>query len=87
MIYSLENKPGDIPSYRKKTTVQLLFVSEPFAVVTQEGVMTISPETVDDWEEGYFVAYPDDGSKPYSISPSFVRENYVLTEERVNNEN
>ncbi len=42
--------------------------------------MTISPETVDDWEEGYFVAYPDDGSKLHSISPSFVREKYVPTD-------
>ncbi len=77
MIFSLENKSEYIPRYRKRTTVQLRFVDRSFKVDTQEGVMTISPETVDDWEDGYFVAYPDDGSKPYSISPSFVRENYV----------
>jgi hypothetical protein len=75
-IFSLENKPETIPYYRKKTTVQLLFVAYPFQVETQEGVMTISPQTVDDWDGGYYVAYPDDGSPPYSISPSFVRNNY-----------
>ena len=77
MLFTLGNKPKDIPAYRKASTVQLLFVSEPFEVETQEGVVSISPDTVDDWEDGYYVAYPDDGSKPYAISPSFVRKNYV----------
>ena len=80
MKYTLSNKPSDIPEYRKSATVQLLFITEPFAVETQEGVMNIGPETVDDWDGGYYIAYPDDGSKPYSISPSFVRKNYVLAE-------
>ena len=73
--FTLENKPVCL-SYRKATTVDMLFVQEPFVVETQEGSMTISPETVDDWDGGYFVAYPSDGSKPYAISPSFVRANY-----------
>jgi hypothetical protein len=79
--FSLENKPERIPSYRKSSTVQLLFVSEPFVVESQEGSVTISPDTVDDWDGGYFVAYPDDGSKPYAISPSFVRANYEEIED------
>jgi len=70
MDFSLKNKPADIPRFRKSSTVQLLFVAEPFFVETQEGAITISPETVDDWDEGYYVAYPDDGSKPYAIAPS-----------------
>lgn len=74
--FTLRNKP-DTRTARKKTTVDLAFISEPFEVDTQEGIMLISPETVNEWENGYFVAYPDDGSKPYSISPSFVRGNYV----------
>ena len=64
--------------HRKKTTVMLSYQHDPFVVETQEGDMTISPETVDDWDNGYWLAYPDDGSKPYAISPKFVRENYVL---------
>lgn len=78
--FTLENKPKHIPFYQKKTKVQLLLVHKPFAVETQEGDMIISPETTDDWGNGYYVAYPDDGSKPYSISPSFVCENYERVE-------
>lgn len=75
--FALENKPEDMPHYRKASTVQLLFIAEPFVVESQEGPVTIAPDTVDDWDNGYFVAYPDDGSKPYAISPRFVGANYV----------
>jgi hypothetical protein len=75
-VFDLTNKPKTRP-YRKKTTVDLSFVPEPFQVDTQEGLLTISPETVDDWDNGYYVAYPSDGSKPYAIAPAFVRDNYV----------
>lgn len=75
--FSIENKPAGIKPYRKVATTDLAFVSEPFQVETQEGLMVISPETVDDWDNGYYLAYPSDGSKPYSIAPSFVRQNYV----------
>ena len=75
MHFDLKNKPATQP-YRKKTTVELAFVGEPFTVETQEGVLTISPQTVDDWEGGYYIAYPADGSKPYAIAPRYVRENY-----------
>jgi hypothetical protein len=37
MRFSLDNKPADIPFFRKKSQVQLLFVTEPFEVETQEG--------------------------------------------------
>lgn len=74
--FDLSNKPNTVP-HRKKTTVELAFIEEPFSVVTQEGTITISPETVDDWDNGYYIAYPSDGSKPYSISPKFVRDNYI----------
>lgn len=76
-LFSIDNKPTTVP-HRKKTTVGLLWCDEPFEVHTQEGPMLISPETVDDWDHGYWVAYPDDGSKPYAISPGFVRDNYVV---------
>ena len=81
MRYTLDNKPEKIPRYRKLSTVQLLFVKEPFEVETQEGLIKISPDTVDDWEDGYYVAYPDDGTKPYAISPAFVKKNYTPLEE------
>jgi hypothetical protein len=74
--YSLSNKPADIPWFRKKTRVQLLFVSEPFEVESQEGVLRIGPDTVDDWDGGYYLAFPDDGSKPYAMAPGFMRANY-----------
>jgi len=77
MTFSLTNKPAGLREYRKSGTVLLAFVQEPFVVFTQEGEMSISPETVDDWDGGYYVAYPSDGSKPYSISPAFVRKNYT----------
>ena len=82
MRFSLDDKPADIPFFRKKSRVQLLFVTEPFEVETQEGVMRIGPDTVDDWDRGYYVAFPDDGSKPYSISPAYVQANY----ERIDSE-
>lgn len=75
--YTLENRPGNLKAHRKKTTVLLAFVEEPFEVETQEGPMVVGPDSVDDWDHGYYIAYPDDGSKPYAISPSFVRNNYV----------
>lgn len=75
-LFDLTNKP-DTKSYRKTAITQLAFITEPFLVETQEGLMTIGPDTVDDWDGGYYIAYPSDGSKPYSISPKFVHENYV----------
>ena len=74
--FDLANRPDTTP-HRKKTTVGLAFLSEPFQVETQEGLVTISPDAVDDWDNGYYVAYPDDGSKPYAICPKFVRDNYI----------
>ena len=73
--FDINNKP-QTKLYRKKTTVELALINEPFKVDTQEGEMLISPETVDDWDGGYYIAYTDDGSKPYAISPAFVRQNY-----------
>ena len=68
--YSLE--------YRKTATIEATFISEPFEIDTQEGIMVISPETVDDWSLGYWVAFPSDGSKPYAIAPKFFNMNYTL---------
>lgn len=75
--YTLENKPDGLETYRKSSTVNMVFMTEPFVVETQEGTITISPSTVDDWDGGYYLVYPDDGSKPYSMSPSFAKKNYV----------
>ena len=75
--FSLDQRPEGLVVHRKRSTVQLAFVSEPFIVETQEGPMAISPETVDDWRDGYFIAYPDDGSKPYAIAPAYVHANYL----------
>ena len=74
--YSLASKPANLCWFRKTTRVQLMQVTEPFEVDTQEGVLLIAPDTVDDWDDGYFVAYPDDGTKPYAIAPAYVRANY-----------
>ena len=73
--FDLDNKP-QTRLYRKKSTVELAYIDEPFEVDTQEGELTISPETVDDWDKGYYIAYPKDGSKPYAISPAYVQQNY-----------
>jgi hypothetical protein len=66
----------DMRTMQKTATIDVAFVPEPFEVETQEGVLYIHPENVEDWDDGYYVAYPSDGSKPYAISPSFIRENY-----------
>ena len=79
--FSLDNRPSALKPHRKVTVTHLAFVSEPFVVETQEGSMTISPETVDDWDRGYYIAYPSDGSKPYSIAPKFVQDNYVIIDD------
>jgi hypothetical protein len=78
VTYTLDHRPKYFNAVRKKTTVDISFITVPFTVVTQEGPLLISPETVDDWEGGYYVAYPSDGSKPYPISRSFIRANYEL---------
>ena len=75
--FSLDMRPAGLLPHRKKSRILLAFIKEPFLIETQEGGMAINPKTVDDWDNGYFVAYPDDGSKPYAISPSFVRDNYA----------
>ena len=77
-IYSQEDKPANMTEYRKRSTIFAYFSKEPFMVDTQEGPMHISPETCDDWDGGYYLAYPSDGSKPYAISPSFMKMNYVV---------
>jgi hypothetical protein len=41
-IYDLENKP-ETKTYKKKATVDLAFIEEPFMIETQEGRMVISP--------------------------------------------
>ena len=74
--FSLKNKPDGLTTMRKKTTINAAFIKQPFVVHTQEGVMEIGPETVDDWDGGYWVVYPDDGSKPYAIAPRFMADNY-----------
>lgn len=51
--FDSQNKP-QTRLYRKKTTVELAYINEPFEVDTQEGEMVISPETVDDWDNGYY---------------------------------
>lgn len=61
----------------KQGTIAVKFIKEPFVIATQEGELIIGPNTVDDWEDGYYIAYPWDGSKPYAISPSFIKANYV----------
>ncbi len=78
--FTLRDKPPGLAFYRKRGRVQLLFVTEPFEVETQEGVMRIAPDTVEDWDGGYYVAFPDDGSKPYAIAPAYVRANYERNE-------
>lgn len=69
-------RPSNLAEMRKTSTVHLAWLDTPFVVETQEGPLTISPETTDDWDDGYYIAYPSDGSKPYGISKSFVEANY-----------
>ena len=75
--YTLENRPEGLVEMRKTATIHAVKITEPFYVETQEGLMTISPASVDGWDDGYYIAYPSDGSKPYAIAPAFVNENYV----------
>lgn len=75
--FTLSNPPADLLGYRKSSMTYMCFIAAPFEVDSQEGVMLIAPTTVDDWENGYYVAYPADGSKPYAIAPAYVRANYV----------
>ena len=77
MTYTLENRPDDLTEYRKTATVFLLWVAEPFEIMTQEGCIGFGPDDCDNWDGGYFVAYPSDGSKPYGISKSFAEKNYI----------
>ena len=78
IMFSLDHEPARLLPYRKKMRTFLAFLKEPFKVDTQEGPRSIGPETVDDWDGGYYIAYPGNGSKPYAVSPKFVRDNYEL---------
>ena len=75
-VFTLENKPANMDSYRKTSTVQLHWVDEPFVVEMREGWKKVTPDTVADWDGGYYVAYPDDGSKAYPVSKAFADGNY-----------
>ena len=71
------NKPTDLDRYTKTATIELQWMDEPFTVRTLEGTThDVGPET-EEWEEGYWIAWPDDGTDPYPIAPSFVRGNYA----------
>ena len=76
-IFSLDARPEDEGvECRKLTTITVYWLDQPFVVETGEGSLTVSPGTVDDWEDGYFVVYPADGSKPYAMSKRFLKANY-----------
>lgn len=74
--YDLGNEPGNTTEMRKTATIRVIFIEKAFRVDTQEGVMEIGP-TLMDWDGGYYLVYPSDGTKPYSISSSFMRDNYT----------
>jgi hypothetical protein len=78
MLYTLDNKPARLETYRKKSKAEAIFITEPFEVETQEGRVTIGPDTVDGWDGGYWLVYPDDGSKPYTWAPSFKDKNMEM---------
>lgn len=80
--FSRWHKPYDLQEFRKASTIQAVKVPGPFKVDTQEGEMVISPETCDDFGDGYWIAYPSDGSKPYGIADSFMLKNYVPIEKK-----
>ena len=83
-VYSIEDRDiMYLRKMRKKSFIEVVFITEPFIVETQEGSIDVNPETVDDWENGYYVAFPDDGSKPYPISAKFIRENYERVEKEI----
>lgn len=86
--YTLNDRPHPSEQsgpMRKKTTVVAWFISEPFQVDTQEGIMILSDETCDDFSgvyagepyRGYFLLYPSDGTKPYTNSVPFFLPNYT----------
>jgi len=61
----------ELRSLIEKKTLAISFYMSLAASVGQIPIM-------DDWDNGYYIAYPDDGSKPYAISPAYVRQNYEL---------
>ncbi len=77
-FYNKTERPDELTEYTKRTAIRAAFLTEPFALDTQEGVMTFD-ETHDGWQRGYWIAYPDDGSEPYAISSTFMAANYVAT--------
>lgn len=68
------DRPAELPRFRKVATSSFEWRSTPFDVTTKEGVLHIGPDTPE-WEDGYWVAWPDDGD-PYPVSPKYFRENY-----------
>ncbi len=74
--FTLENKPAELKKAQKTAKIFVKKMEEPFQLETQEGLLTYSPETTDDWEDGYVIAYTEDGSKPYAMSQSYFRDCY-----------
>lgn len=71
-----DNRPDldTLPEFRKVATQRLQWIDEPTTIQTMEGELTIGPD-LDEWEDGYWVCWPTDGTDPYPIAPSFVRTN------------
>ena len=75
-IISAHDRPAELTEWRKTATTFLEWVDEPFQVTTMEGSSYVIDESAEHWENGYWVSWPTDGTDPYPVAPSFVRENY-----------
>lgn len=71
----------DLQHYRKTATTYLQHITSPVTIQTMEGTTYAIDETSKHWDSGYFISWPTDGSDPYPVAPSFVRDNYELITE------
>lgn len=73
-----DRPPADqLTEFRKTATTFLQWIDQPTRVHTLEGSPFVVDENLPEWEGGYWVSWPTDGSDPYPVSPRFVRDNMV----------
>lgn len=66
---------AELTEFRKTATTHMQWITEPTEVHTLEGSPFVVDPNLPEWEDGYWVSWPTDGSDPYPVSPRFVRDN------------
>lgn len=72
-----EDRPdkNELTKFHVLTPRFLQWITQPCTVGTLEGKSYEIGPHLEEWEDGYWISWPDDGSAPYPISARYVRDN------------